>query len=136
MDLNLPEPTFKEQSLSQIIVVFKNNIEARRVRVDIRRISETLDEEVLSSLAPEEKQIILFVSEHGRITTKECTSLIRKKKLTALRRLKALVNKRMLQGNLPNSSKSNYTLGIKFIKRKEETPTIKEDTSQGSLFPK
>lgn len=110
---NLPTPLFTEKANSEVLVRLENNISERALRKDKSEIKIQLEQEVLLSLNSIEQEIVVFVSEYGKITTKECVNLTRKHRTTAVGYLRSLVKRGMLKkiGNMgPNVY---YTLGTK-----------------------
>ena len=110
---NLPTPVFTEKANSEVLVRLENNISARALRRDKSEIKTQLEQEVLSSLNPIEQEIVLFVSEYGKITTKECVNLIKKHRTTAIGYLRSLVKRGMLKKTGEKGPNVYYTLGIK-----------------------
>lgn len=132
--LNLPEPIFRERALSEVIVVFKNNIEARKMRREMQDTVSNLDPEVIRSLSEDERDIIAFIKEYGKITTKECTNLIKKSRITSIRYLASLVSRQILAQNDLNKPTRHYTLGIKLLTNKKLVDNNKKSNGQEALF--
>lgn len=133
-DLNLPEPIFRERALSEVVVILKNNIESRKIRKETQEVVADLDHELIESLSYDEKRIVSFIKEYGKITTKECTNLIKKSRITSIRYLRSLVSRQILHSNDLNKPTRHYTLGIKFATSKKAVTNDKNLDGQESLF--
>lgn len=103
-DMRLPEPQFEQvQSgvgFAQVRVTLRNHIKQRKVWVD-SDVSNVLGEALAKNLSPEEKRVLNFVAEHGKINVTQCLRIIPSlpKWHAAKRLLDKLVDKGLLVHN-------------------------------------
>jgi ATP-dependent DNA helicase RecG len=96
-EANLPEPEFyqKEIGFHQVHVVLRNAIEARKEFVDAGAM-KLIGEQVFDSLTPDEKQVINFVAEHGRINVSDANRILNRDWHTAKGVLEGLMARQIL----------------------------------------
>lgn len=95
---NLPEPEFeqKEVNYSLVRVTLRNNIQRRRVWVDLDAVA-IVGAALASTLTEKEKRIINFVAEHGRVNVTDTARLLEVGWATAKRFLDKLVERKILE---------------------------------------
>lgn len=78
-DMRLPAPQFEQtesgMGFSQVRVTLRNHIKQRKVWVDTD-VSIALGEALAKNLTLEEKRVLNFVAEHGKINVTQCHRLI------------------------------------------------------------
>jgi ATP-dependent DNA helicase RecG len=78
-EMNLPEPKFAQvQSgigFSQVFVTLQNHIKHRKVWVD-SDVTTALGEALTRNLSLEEKRVLNFIAEHGKINVSQCQRLL------------------------------------------------------------
>lgn len=84
----LPEPQFKSKD-GKVIVSLFNDIENRRPSQEIAILNKLKHSEI-KKLSRDEKKVLLYVLENGKITTRECMKTLSKGQHTAIRILKKL----------------------------------------------
>ncbi len=94
----LPAPEFKQSEIGHSIVrvTLRNNIKQRRAWID-KDVSSLVSEAIAADLAEEDKRVLNFAAEHGRITVSEAGKLLDISWQTAKNRLIHLAQKRILQ---------------------------------------
>ncbi len=90
-EADLPEPEFvqKEVAFHQVHVTLRNNIEARKTFVDADAL-KLLGESVYEQLSSEEKLVINFIADKGKINVSDANRVLRKNWHTAKQILDAL----------------------------------------------
>jgi ATP-dependent DNA helicase RecG len=77
-EMNLPEPKFSQvQSgigFSQVVVTLHNHIQHRKVWIDTD-VTLALGEALAKNLTVEEKRVLNFIAEHGKINASQCHRL-------------------------------------------------------------
>jgi hypothetical protein len=96
-EANLPEPEFYQREIGfhQVHVVLRNAIEARKQFVDAGAM-KLIGEQVFDSLTPDEKQVINFVAEHGRINVSDANRILNRDWHTAKGVLEGLMARQIL----------------------------------------
>lgn len=117
--MKLPEPNFQQTEagigFSQVRVTLRNHIKQRKVWVD-SDVSFALGEALAKNLTPEEKRILNFVAEHGKINVVQAHRLLPNlaKWHSAKRALERLVVKGLLKHihseTVERDSKAHYVL--------------------------
>jgi ATP-dependent DNA helicase RecG len=112
---NLPEPEFAQQEIGthQVHVTLRNNIEARKEFVEAGAL-KLIGESVYEQLNQEEKQIINFIAEKGRINVSDANRLLQKDWQTAKRTLDDLAGRTVLmrrsRTGKPRDPSAHYVL--------------------------
>lgn len=107
----LPSPIFLERANAEVCVQLKNDIEKRGLRKDKKELTSNIDSELLQTLTDAEGKIVIFLYEYGRITTKEAKELLAKSRMTAIRGLKNLKKKGIIE-MVGTGNKTYYSLKI------------------------
>lgn len=117
--MSLPPPIFQQTEsgigFSQVRVTLRNHIQHRRVWVDTD-VTIALGEALAKNLTDEEKRVLNFVAEHGKINVVQAHRLLPKlaKWHSAKRMLQRLVDKGLLKRihseTVERDSKSHYVL--------------------------
>lgn len=117
--MHLHEPEFEQTEagagFSQVRVTLRNNIKQRKVWVDTD-VSIALGEALAKNLTPEEKRVLNFVAEHGKINVTQCHRLLPNiaKWHSAKRLLQRLADKGLLKHVhskiVERDSKAHYIL--------------------------
>ena len=94
---NLPEPEFTQQEIGthQVHVTLRNNVAARKEFVEAGAL-KLIGESVYEQLNQEEKQVINFIAEKGRINVSDANRLLQKDWQTAKRTLEGLASRNIL----------------------------------------
>lgn len=118
-EMRLPEPQFEQTEagigFSQVRVTLRNHIKQRKVWVDTD-VSVALGEALAKNLTAEEKRILNFVAEHGKINVVQAHRLLPNlaKWHSAKRALERLVKKGLLvhvhSKTVERDSKAHYKL--------------------------
>lgn len=97
-EVNLPPPEFVQRQVGnhQVHVTLRNNVEARKVFLD-EDAAKIVGEAVFNSLDEQEKVIINFVAEKGRISVSDANRILRKDWRTAKKVLDRLAKARVLE---------------------------------------
>ncbi|MDX6613229.1 MAG: ATP-dependent helicase RecG [Blastocatellia bacterium] len=78
-NMNLPDPQFRQTEtgigFSQVWVTLKNHIKQRKVWID-SDVTIALGDALAKNLKPEEKRVLNFVAEHGKINVIQCHRLL------------------------------------------------------------
>src|SRR5438552_3457247 len=137
-NMHLPAPQFEQTEsgvgFATVRVTLRNHIKQRKVWVD-SDVSKLLGEALSRNLNAEEKRVLNFVAEHGRINVVQCHRLIPSlpKWHSAKRLLQNLVDKGLLKhihsSTVERDSRAHYVLPSAFIKR---GPGTELDQYQGS----
>jgi len=127
--MNLPPPQFEQvQSgigYSQVRVTLRNHIKQRGVWVD-KDVTIALGENLAKNLTSDEKRILNFVAEHGKINVTQCHRLITStgKWHAAKKLLQQLVSKQLLvpvhSATVERDARSHYVLPEAFRKNGKE----------------
>jgi ATP-dependent DNA helicase RecG len=133
-NMNLPDPHFMQTEsgpgFSQVRVTLRNHIKQRKVWVDTD-VSIALGEALARNLTAEEKRILNFVAEHGKINVVQCHRLIPSlaKWHSAKKMLQRLVDNGLLKRNhsctVERDSRSHYVLPDAFRGAKNGAETKK-----------
>jgi ATP-dependent DNA helicase RecG len=117
--MQLPDPQFAQTEsgtgFSQVRVTLRNHIKQRKVWVD-KDVSIALGEALARNLIPEEKRVLNFVAEHGKINVVQCHRLLPNlaKWHSAKRLLQRLVDKGLLKHihspTVERDSRAHYIL--------------------------
>lgn len=97
-EVNLPSPEFKQKQVGthQVHVTLRNNIEARKVFLD-EDAAKLIGEALFNSLNEEEKTIINFIAEKGKISVSDANRILQRDWRTAKSILDRLVSKMVLE---------------------------------------
>ncbi|EKD43705.1 MAG: hypothetical protein ACD_72C00166G0001, partial [uncultured bacterium] len=125
---NLPQPLFKEESQTQVVVTLFNSLQLRRL-VQTETLIKKIETEIFHSFNPYEQQIVLFVLDHDRITTQECQNLINKSRTMAFRYLEKLVSRQFLKRVGQKGPKVYYATGLKI-----NTPKKQQDIDKSVVL--
>ena len=93
-EVNLPSPEFEQKQVGthQVHVTLRNNNEARKVFLD-EDAMKIIGEAVFNSLSENEKTIINFIAERGKISVSDANRILQKDWRTAKNILERLVKK-------------------------------------------
>lgn len=136
-EMNLPEPKFAQvQSgigFSQVVVTLHNHIKHRKVWIDTD-VTLALGEALTRNLTVEEKRVLNFVAEHGKINVSQCHRLLGLVKWHSGKRvLQRMVDKGLLKhihsDTIKRDNKAHYVLpdAFKGVKTNGRTTTTGED---------
>lgn len=108
---NLPDPEFSQKEIGthQVHVTLKNNVEARKTFLDAN-VADLIGRKMYEALTEEEKLLINFGSEEGKISISDAVRLTGKARVEAKEILESLVERKILElraktGKLNESSK-------------------------------
>jgi len=117
--MNLPDPIFEQTEsgigFSQVRVTLRNHIKQRKVWID-SDVTIALGEALAKNLTPEEKRVLNFVAEHGKINVTQCHRLLPSlaKWHAAKKLLNRLVDKGLLRhihsASVERDSRAHYVL--------------------------
>lgn len=123
--MHLPAPQFEQvesgSGYAQVRVTLRNHIKQRGVWVDAD-VTRVLGENLANSLTSDEKRVLNFVAEHGRINVTQCHRLITAigKWHSAKKLLEQLVSKQLLvhvhSATVERDAKAHYVLPEAFRK--------------------
>jgi len=123
--MHLPPPQFEQVEsgigYAQVRVTLRNHIKQRTVWVDAD-VTRVLGENLASNLTPDEKRVLNFVAEHGKINVTQCHRLITTigKWHAAKKLLQQLVSKQLLvhvhSAAVERDAKAHYVLPEAFRK--------------------
>jgi ATP-dependent DNA helicase RecG len=126
--VHLPPPQFEQTEsgigFSAVRVTLRNHIKQRKVWLDTD-VTKVLGEALSRNLSSEEKRVLNFVAEHGRINVLQCHKLIPSlaKWHSAKRLLQKLVDKGLLvhvhSADVLRDSRAYYKLPDAFTPSKE-----------------
>ncbi len=123
--MHLPPPQFEQVEsgigYAQVRVTLRNHIKQRGVWVDAD-VTRVLGENLANNLTSDEKRVLNFVAEHGKINVTQCHRLITAigKWHSAKKLLEPLVSKRLLvhihSPTVERNAKAHYVLPEEFRK--------------------
>lgn len=100
VEMKLPVPEFsqKQSEVGNAIVrvILRNNIKQRRAWID-RDVSQIVSEAIASDLSEDERQVVNWVAEHGKITNSDANKLLGVTWHSAKKLLLGLARKKVLQ---------------------------------------
>lgn len=114
-EASLPEPEFtqREIGIHQVHVTLRNNVDARKEFVDAAAL-KLIGEAIYEHLSNEEKMVINFIAENGKINITDANRLLRRDWQTAKKLLDSLTVKKILmrrtRTNKPRDSSAHYIL--------------------------
>lgn len=114
-EANLPAPEFTQQEVGahQVHVTLRNAVDARKEFVDAAAL-KLIGESVYEHLTNEEKMVINFIAENGKINITDTNRLLRRDWQTAKKILESLVKKGILmrrtRTNKPRDPSAHYIL--------------------------
>jgi ATP-dependent DNA helicase RecG len=113
---NLPPPEFTQEALghSRVLVTLRNNIITRRVWVD-QDAAQVIGASLAKTLSENEKRIINFIAENGKINITQTARLFSCSWATARKRLLELVDRKLLdhhRTDLRLDGKAHFTLRV------------------------
>ena len=127
-NVHLPAPQFEQTQsgagYSAVRVTLRNHIKQRKVWVD-SDVTKLLGDALAKNLTPEEKRVLNFVAEHGKINVVQCHRLIPSlpKWHSAKRLLQKLSEKGLLKhvhsDTVERDSRAHYVLPAAFVPPKE-----------------
>jgi ATP-dependent DNA helicase RecG len=128
-DMHLPPPLFEQIEsgigFSAVRVTLRNHIKQRKVWLDAD-VTKVLGDALQRNLSAEEKRVLNFVAEHGRINVLQCHKLIPTlaKWHSAKRLLQKLVDKGLLihmhSDRVLRDSRAYYKLPDAFTPQKDD----------------
>lgn len=97
LEANLPPPEFsqRESGHTQVHVILKNDIHARKEFVDTKAL-KLIGKDVYDKLSPDEKQVVNYLAERGKANVSDIVRLIHREWSTSKRLLTRLVDKGVL----------------------------------------
>jgi ATP-dependent DNA helicase RecG len=132
---NLPNPIFKNPSGS-VVVTLKNDIAKRELRKHADLLRQ-IPKELFDSLEEEERIIVFYVLENGKITKKDATTLIKRSTSTVLGILKRLQQKSppilITVRSSPQDPNAHYILNPEIAPASPQPPATSKSI-QGNLF--
>ena len=142
--MNLPPPKFEQVEsgigFSQVRVTLRNHIKQRTVWID-KDVTQILGDNLASNLTTDEKKVLNFVAEHGKINVTQCHRLITTigKWHAAKRLLLQLVEKKLLvhvhSESVERDAKAHFVLPEAFRKNGgKDKHHAKETTSRAPKF--
>ncbi|MEK6261854.1 MAG: ATP-binding protein [Planctomycetota bacterium] len=96
--MKLPKPEFKQSTIGHVsvTVILKNNIKQRRTWID-RDVSNIISEAIAADLSEDQKRVLNWAAEHGKITISDANKLLGISWEAAQKLLLELARKRVFQ---------------------------------------
>lgn len=122
-EMQLPQPEFRQSEIGHSIVrvTLRNNIKLRRTWID-RDVSRIVSETLAAGLSANEKQILNWVAENGRISISDVNRLLGLTWPAAKKLLLELARKRALQYVRFKPAKRNVRDGRAFFRLRSAQP--------------